>query len=90
MDLIEAGEIDLVFNTPSSGGDSRGDGYEIRAAATSVGMPIVTTVAQLGAVVQAVTALREHTWDVTPLQVHEQRLRESVAAARESAEPARG
>lgn len=90
VDLIEAGEIDLVFNTPSSGGDSRGDGYEIRAAATSVGMPIVTTVAQLGAVVQAVTALREHTWDVTPLQVHEQRLRESVAAARESAEPARG
>jgi carbamoyl-phosphate synthase large subunit len=90
VDLIENGEIDLVFNTPSSGGDSRGDGYEIRAAATSVGMPIVTTVAQLGAVVQAVTALREHTWDVTPLQVHEQRLRASVSAARESAEPARG
>ena len=37
-DLIIAGEIDMVFNTPS-GGEARGDGYEIRAAATSIGIP---------------------------------------------------
>ncbi|WP_144794516.1 carbamoyl-phosphate synthase large subunit [Kocuria palustris] len=89
VDLIEAGEIDLVFNTPSSGGTSRGDGYEIRAAATSVGMPIVTTVAQLGAVVQAITAMREHSWDVTPLQVHQENLRGSVAERAEAAEASR-
>lgn len=73
IDLIEAGEIALVFNTPSSGGDARGDGYEIRAAATSVGVPIVTTVAEIGAALQAVTAIRSYSWDVLSLQEHAER-----------------
>ncbi|MDO4254595.1 MAG: carbamoyl-phosphate synthase large subunit [Kocuria sp.] len=79
IDLIENGEISLVFNTPSSGGEARGDGYEIRAAATSVGVPIVTTVAEIGAAVQAITALRSYSWDVVSLQEHARRLSSAPA-----------
>ncbi|GAA3694783.1 carbamoyl-phosphate synthase large subunit [Zhihengliuella alba] len=69
VDLVTDGKIDLILNTPS-GGDARGDGYEIRAAATSVGVPVITTVAELGAAIQAITAIREFAWDVTSLQEH--------------------
>ena len=73
VDLIVAGQIGLILNTPS-GSDARGDGYEIRAAATSVGTPVITTVAEFGASVQAIDALREYAWDVTSLQEHESAL----------------
>ncbi|WP_073706209.1 carbamoyl-phosphate synthase large subunit [Glutamicibacter sp. 0426] len=73
VDLIVAGQIGLILNTPS-GSDARGDGYEIRAAATSVGTPVITTVAEFNASVQAIDALREYEWDVTSLQVHDANL----------------
>ncbi|GMA85104.1 hypothetical protein GCM10025868_03540 [Angustibacter aerolatus] len=41
------GEIDMVVNTPS-GRAARADGYEIRAATTSMDKPIITTVQQAG------------------------------------------
>lgn len=75
-DLITAGEIDLVVNTPS-GGQARGDGYEIRAAATSIGCPVVTTVSEFGAAVQAIEAMRSYEWDVTSLQEHAAKLKAS-------------
>ncbi|VXB40494.1 carbamoyl-phosphate synthase large subunit [Citricoccus sp. K5] len=78
LEQIEAGEIALVVNTPS-GGDARGDGYEIRAAATSMGIPTITTLALFGAAIQAMEALREYTWDVTSLQEHDARLAAAVA-----------
>ena len=68
-DLIIAGEIDMVFNTPS-GGEARSDGYELRAAATSIGIPCITTVAEFNAAVQAIEALRTYEWSVTSLQEH--------------------
>ncbi|MCC3291297.1 MULTISPECIES: carbamoyl-phosphate synthase large subunit [unclassified Arthrobacter] len=74
VDLITAGEINLVVNTPS-GGQARGDGYEIRAAATSIGCPVVTTVSEFGAAVQAIDAMRSYEWDVTSLQEHAARLK---------------
>src|SRR5690606_25792095 len=73
VDLIIDGQIGLILNTPS-GSDARGDGYEIRAAATSVGTPVITTVAEFNASVQAIDALREYAWDVTSLQVHDANL----------------
>ncbi|HET7414491.1 MAG TPA: carbamoyl-phosphate synthase large subunit [Arthrobacter sp.] len=73
VDLINAGQVDMIFNTPS-GGQARGDGYEIRAAGTSVGRPVITTVAEFGAAVQAIEALRTFEWDVTSLQGHAARL----------------
>ncbi|MBP3043364.1 carbamoyl-phosphate synthase large subunit [Arthrobacter jiangjiafuii] len=78
-DLITAGDINLVVNTPS-GGQARGDGYEIRAAATSIGCPVVTTVSEFGAAVQAIEAMRSYEWDVTSLQEHAAKLRASTGA----------
>ncbi len=58
VDLINAGEIDIVVNTPS-GGIARADGYEIRAAAVAADKALFTTMAVLGAAVSAMPALRE-------------------------------
>ncbi|MGF9661827.1 carbamoyl-phosphate synthase large subunit [Arthrobacter crystallopoietes] len=79
VDLITDGSIDMILNTPS-GGDARGDGYEIRAAATSVGTPVITTVAEFGAAVQAIDAMRQYEWDVTSLQEHAAKLKASAGA----------
>jgi len=58
VDLINAGEIDIVVNTPS-GGIARADGYEIRAAAVAADKALFTTMAVLGAAVSALPVLRE-------------------------------
>jgi len=76
VDLITAGEIDMVVNTPSGQG-ARADGYEIRAATTAADKAIVTTVQQLGAAVQAIEALQAGPFTVTSLQEHD-----AAAAAR--------
>ena len=67
VDRILAGEVDMVVNTPS-GPAARADGYEIRAATTSMDRPIITTVQQLAAAVQAIEAARNEPVRVTPLQ----------------------
>ncbi|MDR4532749.1 carbamoyl-phosphate synthase large subunit [Glutamicibacter sp. PS] len=69
VDMINEGHIGLIVNTPS-GSEARGDGYEIRAAATSVGTPVITTVAELAAAAQAIDAQRSYDWDVMSLQEH--------------------
>ncbi len=56
VDLINAGEIDIVVNTPS-GGMARADGYEIRAAAVAGDKALFTTMAVLGAAVSALGVL---------------------------------
>jgi len=83
VDLVTDGKIDLILNTPS-GGDARGDGYEIRAAATSVGTPVITTVAELGAAIQAITAMRHFQWNVTSLQEHARTISAGLRAAAEA------
>ncbi|MDK7082630.1 carbamoyl-phosphate synthase large subunit [Pseudoglutamicibacter cumminsii] len=74
VDLVTDGEIAMIMNTPSGGGDSRSDGYEIRAAATSVGTPIITTVAEFSSAVMAIEAQRTYPWEVASLQEHAERL----------------
>jgi carbamoyl-phosphate synthase large subunit len=69
VDRIAAGEIDMVFNTPS-GPKARADGYAIRAATTAMDRPIITTVQQLGAAVQGIEALIAGELGVRPLQEH--------------------
>jgi carbamoyl-phosphate synthase large subunit len=66
---ILAGEIDMVVNTPS-GRDARADGYEIRAATTSMDRPIITTVQQLAAAVQGIESARTRPISVRSLQEH--------------------
>ncbi|WP_336632769.1 MULTISPECIES: carbamoyl-phosphate synthase large subunit [unclassified Microbacterium] len=58
VDLINAGDIDIIVNTPS-GGIARADGYEIRAAAVAADKALFTTMAVLGAAVSALPVLRE-------------------------------
>lgn len=74
-DLIVDGDIAMVFNTPT-GGEARGDGYEIRAAATSIGIPCITTVAEFNMAVLAIEAQRSFSWDVHSLQEYAQALHE--------------
>lgn len=69
VDLITAGEVDMVVNTPSGQG-ARADGYEIRAATTAADKAIVTTVQQLGAAVQAIEAAQAGPFRVWSLQEH--------------------
>ncbi|MCH8559294.1 carbamoyl-phosphate synthase large subunit [Nesterenkonia sp. DZ6] len=76
LERVESGEIALIINTPS-GGNARSDGYEIRAAATSVGTPVITTVAEFGAAVQAIEALGQFSWSVASLQEHAERLKQA-------------
>jgi carbamoyl-phosphate synthase large subunit len=57
VDLIRAGRIDMVVNTPSGQG-ARADGYEIRTATTGSDRTIITTVQQLAAAVQGIEARR--------------------------------
>ncbi|GAA1693489.1 carbamoyl-phosphate synthase large subunit [Microbacterium sediminicola] len=66
VDLINAGEIDMIVNTPG-GGTARADGYEIRAAAVAADKALVTTMAVLGAAVSAIPVLRTG-FDVKSLQ----------------------
>jgi len=77
LEQLHAGTVDLILNTPS-GGDARTDGYEIRAAATSLGVPVITTLAEFAACLQAIEAQRQFAWSVISLQEHEARLQTAL------------
>ena len=70
VDLIRELEVDIVVNTPSGQG-ARADGYEIRAATTAADKPIITTVQQFGAAVQAIEVVRRGPLRVTSLQEYD-------------------
>ena len=68
--LIESGAIDMVVNVPQGQG-ARADGYAIREATTSADKPIITTVHQLQAAVQALEAqLRGAFWVRSLQEMH--------------------
>ena len=69
VDLINAGEIDVVVNTPS-GSSARKDGYEIRAATTAADKAIFTTIAQLSAAIGSFETVIAGPFDVKSLQQH--------------------
>jgi len=71
VERILAGEVDLVLNTPwGSPGNSgpRVDGYEIRTAAVSAGIPCLTTVQAAAAAVQGIEELTRGEVAVRSLQ----------------------
>ena len=71
VDWINAGEIDMVVNSPSGpSASARADGYAIRAATTAMDKPIITTVQQLAAAVLAIEAVMHGDLGVTSLQEH--------------------
>ncbi|PJN27744.1 carbamoyl-phosphate synthase large subunit [Kitasatospora sp. CB02891] len=69
VQLIHEGAIDLIINTPYGTG-GRMDGYEIRTAAVSRGVPCLTTVQAMGAAVQGIDALLRGEVGVMSLQEH--------------------
>ena len=71
VDLISAGEVDVVVNTPSGSGlAARKDGYEIRAATTAADKAIFTTIAQLSAAIGSFEAVIAGPFKVKSLQQH--------------------
>jgi carbamoyl-phosphate synthase large subunit len=75
-ELIRAGRVDLVINTPFGRGP-RSDGYHIRTAAAAAGVPCVTTLPGAFAAVRGIEALRTGLGGPRSLQEHH---REAAAA----------
>ena len=69
VELITAGEVDVVVNTPT-GSSARKDGYEIRAATTAADKPIFTTLAQLSCAIGSFEAVIAGPFEVKSLQEH--------------------
>jgi carbamoyl-phosphate synthase large subunit len=80
---ILAGDVDIIVNTPFGSG-TRLDGYEIRTAAVSRGVPCITTVQGLAAAVQGIEALLQGELEVRSLQEHAA----TIEAGREASAPA--
>jgi carbamoyl-phosphate synthase large subunit len=73
VEKILAGEVDLVLNTPWGSGGPRLDGYEIRTAAVTAGIPCLTTVQAAAAAVQGIEELSRGDIGVRSLQdLHKQ------------------
>jgi carbamoyl-phosphate synthase large subunit len=71
VEMIVAGEVDLVINTPRGAPGNSGprvDGYEIRTAAVAAGIPCITTVQAAAACVQGIEELSRGEIGVRSLQ----------------------
>jgi carbamoyl-phosphate synthase large subunit len=71
VERILAGDVDLVFNTPRGAPGNSGprvDGYEIRTAAVTAGIPCITTVQGAAACVQGIEELARGDVGVRSLQ----------------------
>jgi carbamoyl-phosphate synthase large subunit len=69
VEMITAGGVDVVVNTPT-GSSARKDGYEIRAATTAADKPIFTTIAQLSCAIGSFEAVIAGPFEVRSLQEH--------------------
>jgi carbamoyl-phosphate synthase large subunit len=67
VDIINAGEIDLVINTPVGRG-TRADGWAIRTAAVQRSIPCITTTAGFCAAVDAISFLQSSPLSIKSLQ----------------------
>jgi carbamoyl-phosphate synthase large subunit len=68
-DMVEAGELQLIINTPL-GARAHDDGRTMRTAAVLHGVPIMTTLSAASAAVNGIVALRAKELGVTSLQAH--------------------
>jgi carbamoyl-phosphate synthase large subunit len=67
VDWIENGDVDLVVNTPTGSG-ARSDGWQIRRAAVTRGIPCLTTLSGGLAAARAIAAGRQGAAEVLSLQ----------------------
>jgi carbamoyl-phosphate synthase large subunit len=68
VDMIHAGEVDIIINTPYGNYGPRIDGYEIRTAAVAKAIPCITTIQGAAAAVHGIEALTLDDIGVRPLQ----------------------
>jgi carbamoyl-phosphate synthase large subunit len=68
VEIIRAGGVDMVINTPYGNPGPRVDGYEIRTAAVSRDIPCVTTIQGAAAAVHGIEALISQEIEVESLQ----------------------
>jgi carbamoyl-phosphate synthase large subunit len=78
VDIILAGEVKMVINTPYGNSGPRVDGYEIRTAAVARDIPCVTTIQGAAAAVQGIEALIRGDMQVRPLQALQAALRAKI------------
>ncbi len=69
VQVIEQGLVDLVINTPM-GPRARGDGYQIRSAASARGVACITTLRGFSAAVAGIAAQAEGPLPVRSIQAH--------------------
>ena len=72
VDLIKAGKIHLIINTPL-GPTAFDDGKSIRTEAVRHGVPLITTLSAAQAAVNGIRALQGKEMRVRSLQEHYQR-----------------
>ena len=85
VERIDAGEVDLVINTPTGSG-ARADGYEIRRSAIGRGVPCITTMSGASAAQRAIRAGRAGESSVISLQELHGRLTSPPATSGEEEE----
>jgi carbamoyl-phosphate synthase large subunit len=81
LDLLKSGQIQLVIKAPP-GRLPRADEVQIRSAASTMGIPCITTIAGAQASVNGIAALLKHRLAVRPLQRYHELLRARGVSAR--------
>jgi carbamoyl-phosphate synthase large subunit len=74
VDEILGGRVNLIVNTPFGNAGTRLDGYEIRTAAVTMGVPCITTVQAAAACVQGIESMIRGEAGVRSLQEWHSRL----------------
>ncbi len=72
VDLIRSGAVQLILNTPL-GANAHTDGAEIRAAATTMNVPLLTTLSAAAAAIAAIQAIRQNDLRYRSIQEHFER-----------------
>jgi carbamoyl-phosphate synthase large subunit len=67
VEMLNAGDINLVINTPVGRG-TRADGWAIRTASVQRSIPIITTTAGFSAAVEGIKSLQANELSVAPIQ----------------------
>jgi carbamoyl-phosphate synthase large subunit len=67
LDLIEAGTVNLIINTPTKGGHAHTDGFRMRGASIQRGIPCITNISTVFELLKAIDKLRKDELEIGPL-----------------------
>ncbi|MBI4743267.1 MAG: carbamoyl-phosphate synthase large subunit [Actinobacteria bacterium] len=83
IDLIKNGQIDLIINTPY-GKEPRSEGYYIRTASVTKGIPCITTISGALAAIQGIEAVLESEFSVKCIQEYHRKSGEDMKVTQKS------